>query len=202
MTQKELQIEYCNNEDSFDTIKKQIESDIVRVENYRGEFYEIFPFSYQRKGFKQGKIIENLNRIKSTNGLYTYGFNDKNKIIEIREGLDLKNEFYYQFLLYEKDYIKSFSFKNDKTLQNLRFYFFNKDGNVLTMYSKGKRGGREEHYQYREDGTLISILIKQFDKQEKEQDSLLHSFKYNTDGSLKSIVESSFDNEYSEVIWK
>lgn len=70
------------------------------------------------------------------------------------------------------------------------------------MYSKGKRGGREEHYQYREDGTLISILIKQFDKQEKEQDSLLHSFKYNTDGSLKSIVESSFDNEYSEVIWK
>lgn len=87
MTQKELQIEYCNNEDSFDTIKKQIESDIVRVENYRGEFYEIFPFSYQRKGFKQGKIIENLNRIKSTNGLYTYGFNDKIKLLKYEKVL-------------------------------------------------------------------------------------------------------------------
>lgn len=202
MTQKELQIAYCNNKDSFDIIKENIENRIIRIENYKGEFYEIYPFSYQRKGFKQGKPIENINRIKSTNNLYTYGFNNKNKIIEIREGFELKNEFYYQFLFYEKDCIKSLSFKNDKTLQNIRFYFFNADGHVLTMYSKGKRGGREEHYQYDKNKTLISILIKQFDNQGKEQDTLLHSFKYNTDGSLKNIIESSCDNEYSEVIWK
>ena len=93
----------------FDELKREIDKNVVREENYKGEFYEIAPYSYQRNRFKQGKIVENVTSLKTTNNLFTYYFDVKNQIIEIREGLELKNQFYYTFFIYEKEltnYIK------------------------------------------------------------------------------------------------
>lgn len=201
MNQEEIQIEYDKSKELFDIIKKQIENNIIKRENYKGLFYEVFPFSYQRIGFKQGTPIENINRIKSTNGLFSYGFNNKNEIIEVREGISLKDQFYYQFLFYEKDYIKSLSYDNTKVLQNISFYFLDKNKNVTVMYSKGRRGSREENYQYDKSGTLDKIVIRQFDRNGNEGDTLQHSFEYNLDGSLKSITKSAVNKDFSEVIY-
>jgi hypothetical protein len=201
MTQEEMQTEFDKNKNLFDTVKKQTEDNIERRETYRGLFYEIFPFSYQRAGFKQGTPIENINRIRSTNGLFTYGFDDKNRIIEVKEGISIKDQFYCQFLFYEKNYIKSLNYDNSKILQNISFCFLDRNGNVTVMYSKGRRGGREESYQYNQYGTLDKIIIKQFDKNGNEGDTLQHSFEYNFDGSLKSITKSAVNKDFSEVIY-
>ncbi|NAW50662.1 hypothetical protein GNY06_04435 [Elizabethkingia argentiflava] len=202
MTQKELKIEYDKCKNEFDTIKDEIEKQIVKVENYKGTFYEIEPFSYQRSGFKQGKLVENMNRIKKTNDLYIYGFNEDNKIVEVKEGIDIDNEYYYQFLFYEKNtLIKSLAFNNGKTLQNISYYT-HIDDLLIKLYSVGRRGGIEEEYSYDQRGFLEKITIRQFDRSGNEASTLFHSFEYNSDGSLKSIIESAMGNDdYSEIIY-
>lgn len=202
MTQEELKIEYDKYRDKFDEIKQEIENKVKKTENYKGVFYEILPFSYQRGGFKRGKPIENINRLKSTNELFSYGFNSEGNIIEIREGISLEQQFYYQFLFYESDFVISLSFDNSKNLQNVCFYFFEKDNKVTKTYLKGKRGIRKEDYFYNKDGVLEKIVIKQFDKNGNEGDTLVHSFEYNPEGNLKSITKSAINNnDYSEVIY-
>lgn len=202
MTQEELKIEYDKHKDHFDIIKQKIESKVVKIETYKGVFYELFPFSYQREGFKQGKPIENMHRIKSTNELFTYGFNDKGNIVEVREGISLKDQFDYQFLFYEKQYAKSLEFNNNNTLQNIRFYFYDNENRIEKMYSKGRMGGKEEDYHYDKNGILEKIIIRQFDRSGKEADTLIHSFGYEINGSLKSIIKSAVGNsDYSKIIF-
>ena len=202
MNQEELKIEYNKFKDQFDFIKQEVENNVIKTENYKGVFYELFPYSYQRSGLKQGKPIENMNRIKSTNNLFIYGFNNNGNIIEVKEGISLEGQFYYQFLFYEKNNIKSFSFDNGKILQNVSIYCLNMDSKITKGYLIGRRGYREEDYYYTENGILEKILIKQFDRNGNEGDTLQHSFEYNSDNSLKSIVKSALNNkDYSEIIF-
>ena len=77
-----LKEEFNSLKNLFDESKEQIEKNVVRAESYKGEFYEITPYSYQRTGFKQGTIVKNTTTLKSTNNLFTYSFNAENKIIE------------------------------------------------------------------------------------------------------------------------
>lgn len=58
----------------------EIDKNVVREENYKGEFYEISPYSYQRNRFKQGKIVGNVTSLKTTNNLFTYYFDVKIKL--------------------------------------------------------------------------------------------------------------------------
>jgi hypothetical protein len=202
MSQEELQISFDKYKNLFDTVKLEIENKIVKFEHYKGEFYEITPYSYQRGGFKQGIPVKNINLIKSTKNLYTYGFNQDGKIIEIREGISLKDAFYYQFLFYEKDCIKSLSYDNVKSLRNISFYIFDGNNRISRMYLKGKRGGREEVYNYSKNDILEKIVIKQFDKESNEADTLIHSFEYDINGELKSIIKTAMNNDtYSEILY-
>lgn len=202
MTQEELKMEFDRNKDLFDIIKKEIDSTVVKIENFKGVFYEIFPFCYQRGGFKQGKPIVNPNLIKSTNELYIYGFNNQGNIAVIQEGISLENEFYYQFLFYEKECFKSLSYDNRKDLQSISICFKDDKGRIVTIYHKGRRGGRKEEYEYNKDGILERILIRQFDGNGNEADTLIHSFDYETNGKLKSIRKSTINNSsYSEIIY-
>ena len=202
MTQEELQREYDKYQNLFDTVKLEIESEIVKFENYKGEFYEVFPFSYQRGGFKQGKSVKNITLLKNTNNLFTYGFNEEGKIIEIREGISIKDKFYYRFLFYEKIYVKSLSYDYDKRLQNISFYLLDENKYIRKMYLKGRLGKREEDYYYGENGILEKIVIRQFDKKGNEGGTLIHSFEYQTSGELKSITKTALNNAtYSELIY-
>jgi hypothetical protein len=182
-------------------VKNEVEKDIIRKEYYKGEFYEIFPFSYQRSGFNQGKLIENIDKVKSMNGIYSYGFNSQNKIAEIIEGIELKNKFYYQFIFYDENIIKSLRFDYDEQLQNISFYSLNKYGNIEIMYGKGLRGGREEKYFYNKENILEKIAIKQFDRNGNEGNTIEHLFEYNFNGKLNKIIKQ-FNNGDMEIIYK
>ena len=91
MIPDKLKDDFNSLRNMFDELKREIDKNVVREENYKGEFYEISPYSYQRNRFKQGKIVGNVTSLKTTNNLFTYYFDVKNQIIEIREGLELKN---------------------------------------------------------------------------------------------------------------
>ncbi|MDR1284801.1 MAG: hypothetical protein LBJ88_01210 [Campylobacteraceae bacterium] len=199
---EELKKEYDKYKNGFDIIKEELEKRIVNTEYYKGVFYEIFPFSYQRAGLKQGKPIENKNHIKSSNDLYAYSFDKKNNIIEVKHGISIEGEFYYQFLFHENDRVKSMNFDNRKTLQNVSLYFFNSNNKIAKSYLKGRRGSRGEEYHYNKGEILEKITIRQFDRNDNEADTLFHSFEYNFDGSLKSITKSALNNNnYSEIIY-
>ena len=194
-----LKEEFNSLKNMFDELKREIDKNVVKEENYKGEFYEIAPYSYQRNRFKQGKIVKNITSLRTTNHLYTYYFNAKNQIIKIREGCELKDQFDYTFLIYEKELMKTILYDNSNRIVNVCYYLYGSNGKIEKMYSKGTRGSREETYLY-EDNFLQKIIIRQFDRNEIEQDTLQHSFNYKPNGELKSIILST--ELYSETIYQ
>lgn len=53
-----IRTEFEALKNDFETIRQQIEDDVVRTELYKGEFYELTPYSYQRNGCKQRKTCK------------------------------------------------------------------------------------------------------------------------------------------------
>lgn len=199
MTQDQLQTEFNNYKEKFDDLKNSIEKQVVKTESYKGVYYETLPFSYQRVGLKRGTPAD-IENSKKTEDFYIYGFDGENRIIEIKEGISVPREFYYQFLFFEDDMVKALSFENSKALQNISFYVLDENGKAKIVYSKGRRGGKEEHYHYSEN-KLDNILIRQFDRNGNEANSLQHQFEYNSDGSLKTIVKLGDKGEFIETIY-
>ena len=200
MKPEDLKKEYDKYVDQFQSIKTEIESAVVRTESYRGEYYELFPFSYQRGGFKRGQPVAASRKSKSTNNLFTYGFNEGGKIIEVREGIELKDKFHYQFLFYSENKITLLAYDYDAQLQNVSFGLLNTDQKIEAVFSKGGRGGREERYRYFGD-ELRTIEIRQFDASGDEGPTLFHHFEYGAKGVLVKIAKAN-DVEVFDVIYK
>ena len=92
-----------------------------------------------------------------------------------------------------------YDYDNSKRIVNVRYYLYGSNGKIEKMYSKGSRGSREETYFYEND-RLQKIVIRQFDRNDIEQDTLQHSFDYKSNGELKSIILST--ELYSETIYQ
>lgn len=194
-----LKAEFEAYKNDFELIRQQIEKEVVRNEYYKSEFYELTPFSYQRNGFKQGKPVKRPDTIKSSKNLCVYGFNDQEKIIEVKAGCSIENQFYHTFLFYTDNLVKSILYDNGRHLMNVCHYFF-KDGKLNRLLLCGNYGSREENYIY--DGNVLThIEIKQYNEEGKNAGDLVHIFQYQDDGALDSITKS-FPNGYSEIIYK
>lgn len=194
-----LKAEFEAYKNDFELIRQQIEKEVVRNEYYKSEFYELTPFSYQRNGFKQGKPVKRPDTIKSSKNLCVCGFNDQAKIIEVKAGCSIENQFYHTFLFYTDNLVKSILYDNGKHLMNVCHYFF-KDGKLNRLLLCGNYGSREENYIY--DGNVLThIEIKQYNEEGENAGGLVHIFQYQDDGALDSITKS-FPNGYSEIIYK
>ncbi|WP_159020812.1 hypothetical protein [Algibacter sp. L3A6] len=97
--------------------------------------------------------------------------------------------------------MKSLQFDNSKTLRNVRYTFFDDNGQVINMVSQGRRGGKDEVYKYSNEGLLEQILIRQFDRRGNEADSIIHSFSYFEDNELKKI-KKVFKDDTTEIIYE
>lgn len=201
MTLEELKKEYdkYNTPSMFDMLKESVEAQIIETEVYKGVYYEIFPYSFQRVGMRKGRPVKQLSRLKSSDDLYFYGFNEKKQIVEVREGCEIENQFDYQFLFYNDSYIKSLDYDSDKELQNISYYNLNKSFQIETMLSIGCFGAGEEEYFYDDNGKLKKIKIRQFELDGLENCTLYHTFKYSQDGNLDSIIKST--PMYEEIIY-
>lgn len=199
MIEESLRTEFEAFKNDFENIRQQIEHDVVRSEFYKGEFYELTPYSYQRNGFKQGKPVKHPNIIKSTKNLCIYGFNALNHIIEVKVGCSVENQFYHTFIYHEGNIVKSVSYDYRKHLMNVCYYSF-KGGKLMRLQSCGIYGNREENYFY-SGNILTHIEIKQFDVDGRSAGDLVHIFRYQDDGRLETISKL-FPNGYSETIYK
>lgn len=199
MIEGSLRTEFEALKKDFESIRQQIEAEVVKTESYKGEFYELTPYSYQRNGFKQGKPVKRLDTVKSTKNLCVYGFNIKDQIIEVKTGCSIENQFYHTFLYYTDNLVKSVSYDNGKHLMNVCHYFF-ENGKLKRLLLCGTYGSREEFYTY-EENILTHIEIKQYDGLGKIAGVMAHLFQYQDDGALESITKS-FPNGYSEIIYK
>ena len=197
--QKAIRTEFEALKNDFETIRQQIEDDVVRTELYKGEFYELTPYSYQRNGCKQGKPVKRPDTIKSTKNLCIYGFNNQNQIVEVKVGCSIENQFYHTFLYYTDNLVKSILYDNGKHLMNVCHYFF-EGGKLKRSQLCGRYGCREENYIYKENA-LTHIEVKQYDIEGNSGNDLIHIFQYQDDGALESITKS-FPNGYSEIIYK
>lgn len=202
MTREEIKQEYNKLKGSFDDIKKDIEKKIVNTKHSKCEYFEIFPYSYQRHSFKQGELLENLNSLGGAENLYSYGFDSKERIIQIKEGISLENQFYYEFLIYDENKIKSLSYDNSKALRNLSYFFLNELGKVSKMIFQGKHGAKEENYLYKE-GVLMEIHTNPYEgrRQRQNLNPYKEIFEYTEAGELKQITKF-FENGYSETIYE
>lgn len=201
MTQEELKVEYdkYNTSSIFDSLKESVEAQIIVTEVYKGFYYEIIPYSFLRVGMRRGNPIKQFNRLKSTNNLFLYGFNEKKQIIEVREGCEIENQFNHQFLFYEKDMFKSLYYNNGKILQNVSYCYLKKGNLVDKVLGKGRFGGREEYYFYDEDDKLQKIEVKQYDRIGQEAANLFYTIKYGPDGSIDTITKST--SMYEEIVY-
>ena len=199
MIEETLRTEFEALKNDFETIRQQIESDVVRTELYKGEFYELTPYSYQRNGFRQGKTVKRPDTVKSTKNLCIYGFNNQNQIVEVKVGCSIENQFYHTFLYYTDNLVKSILYDNGKHLMNVCHHFF-ESGKLKQLQLCGSHGSREENYIYKENA-LTHIEIKQYDIDGKSGSDLVHIFQYQDDGTLETITKS-FPNGYSEIIYK
>ena len=137
MIPDKLKDDFNSLRNMFDELKREIDKNVVKEENYKGEFYEIAPYSYQRNRFKQGKIVGNVTSLKTTKYLITYDFDAKNQIIEIREGLELKNQFYYTFFIYEKELMDTLQHSFDyKPNGELKFIILSTELYSETIYQE------------------------------------------------------------------
>lgn len=201
MTREDLKQEFNTVKGNFNAIRNEIEKEIRETKYSKCEYFEIFPYSYQRYSFKQGKLLENLDNIKSTEDIYIYGFDKNNRIIMVKEGISIQDNFNYDFLIYKEDIIKSMSFNNTEDLRNISYYFLNTNNQIKKMISQGRRGGRDELYIYSEVGLLEEIQIKQYDRRGNEVDPYKEIFEYSETRELKCITKN-FENGYSEIIYE
>ncbi|WP_159020814.1 hypothetical protein [Algibacter sp. L3A6] len=74
MTRQEIAKIFDDEKDNFDSIKNSIETEVVSTKYSKYEYYEVLPFSYQRLGFKKGKLIENYQNLNNKEDTYSYGF--------------------------------------------------------------------------------------------------------------------------------
>ena len=175
MIEETIRTEFEALKNDFETIRQQIENDVVRTELYKGEFYELTPYSYQRNGCKQGKPVKRPDTIKSTKNLCIYGFNNQNQIVEVKVGCSIEDQFYHTFLYYTDNLVKSILYDNGKHLMNVCHYFF-EDGKLKRSQLCGKYGSREENYIYKENA-LTHIEVKQYDIEGNSGSDLIHIFQ-------------------------
>ena len=138
MTIEEIQKEYETNAPLFNKILNDVEQHIVKWEYYRGPFYEITPFSYQRYGYQQGRLVKDIARLKTMRNIFGYGFDVNGNIIEVKEGLGIPEAYNYEFIFKGSKEISILNYNNRKVLRNISFYTLDVNKNIVNSTSKCK----------------------------------------------------------------
>lgn len=176
---------------SFEAVNHDIEQSTVKMEYYTNYFYEIFPFYYQRLGFKKGRKIKNIANKKP----YIYVFNADNQIIAMKRPTSLENKYYTSFIIYESNYDICIHYDYNQELMSVSCYLKDESKQYIKTLLKGINGCKMEIYHYNENNVLDTIEIQQYNEQGEYIDTLYHEFIYD-DNQLKTINICSVDGCY------
>lgn len=181
---------------SFEEISHRIEQSIINTEYYTNYFYEIFPFYYQRLGFKKGRKIKNIANKKP----YSYGFDTDGNIVSIKRPTSLENQYYTSFIIYGFDYDVFIHYDYHQKLMSVSCYFKNESKQYIKTLLKGINGCKMEIYHYNENNVLDTIEIQQYNEQGEYIDTLYHEFVYDNH-QLKTINICSVDGGYKQRVY-
>lgn len=160
-----------------------------------GRYFNVVPFEFERAGFRRGKILKSLP--KETKNKICYVFDERGKIIAIKEGNNIDENFTYIFYQHFDDHIYSFRFNNSGAIINARTISVI-DKVIVHMERCANLGTSIENYNYQ--GTVLGSIGVSQRSGDVEQDFKVLFF-YNSDGSLKQI-KNVHPNGYEEVVYK
>jgi len=192
MTSTEL---YNDPASRFEEMKSSTDLLVKEIVWTKGNYFNVEPYEFERAGFKKGKILKSTP--EDTNHKLCYLFDEEEKIICIKEGNNIPDNFTYTFYRYFESFIHSFHFHNSGMIINAQVVSL-----VHNMVGKMERcarqGSRIEIYHY--EGTVLTQIDVSQKSGDVEQDFEVLFF-YNSDGSLKQI-KNIHPNGYEEVVYK
>ena len=194
-----LKQEFEKSKSEFDNLLKQVESKKDKIVFSKGEYYEETPFSYQRLGFKKGKLYKDENKVKFNKNLQIYYFDKNENLLLTKQATSIQEQYYFTFFIWENNYlVKSLRFNNQKSILNIIEYHYNGEELKETNFY-GTRGLRNETYYYL-NGKLIKIKGQSSSKEVQSQQEYNDIFEYNDSNNLLKITRE-FDNGYSEQFY-
>lgn len=133
-------------------IFKPIINNIIRFEFTDGKKYSNLPCYFERGFIRKGRDIEKENAI------YTYGFDDKNKLIYIKCG-NYKEEFlvYFDDAIYLYSYDSDIEDENKKILGHIQISELDNDGLFCRTILVNKWGNVCLEKYYYEFGRIVKI---------------------------------------------
>lgn len=173
---------YEKYKEKYDIFKELI-NDIVCYEYTNDEKYSILPYYFERGFITKGK------KTKKIGAKFTYGFNEKNKLIYVKDDNNQES-----FLVYFKDSINLFCFRKDKDeksnpiLKYIQVTELADTGLPFGTIQVDNLGKVDlEKYQY-EEGRLSRIENPLGFKYGTSKDIL--NIKYDYNGKIYEIIDS------------
>jgi len=200
MNTLDLEKEFYSMETILSSMKSRIDEISAQTLIARGPYIEFPIFSYQRSRMQQGRLIKNINRIKSYKDIYRYTFDSTGKLILEERGNRL-GQFWNIFYLYDKNEYLYLSYAYDDLGEpaNVTSYKFMSE-KLQSSKSHGFYGIRSEEYFY--DGDILrKIVISAREHDEENSENAAEYFHYDAAGAL-SQIELEYKVGSSEIIYK
>ena len=162
-----------------------------------GPFFHTEPYSFERFGFSQGKILK--QRPAATKNKYCYWLDEHDIILAVREGIDMPDKFYEEFFFQEEGISKSYRYSYSTSIGVINVKICSLHDNYLNeVFMLGRKGKKHEIYHY-EDGVLQNIRVEQWEN--GEQGTSYNAVFMHEEGKMREIIYE-FDNGYKEVRYK
>jgi len=192
MTSTEL---YEDAVSKFEEMKSSTDLLVKDIVWTGGRYFNVVPFEFERAGFKKGKILKSIP--KETKNKICYLYDEQGRIIAVKEGNNINENFTYIFYQHFDDHIYSFRFNISGSIINARTISVI-DNLIIRMERCTNLGSSIENYNYQ--GTILESIEVSQKSGDVEQDFKV-LFSYNSDGSLKQI-KNVHPNGYEEVVYK
>lgn len=188
---EELKQLFNKAQNDYQTLKSNIESQVVRWFWASNTMFRLNPFWFEENRYSKGKILKE-EPTKNRQYAVQYGVNAANEIIVARGMTSFKDNSYETFYFRSQNEILSYHFDygNDKELINIKKFLY--ENNHLTeIYSFFEENGYWiEHFIYEND----KLIRKEWQGVDNYGENFNRTMNYDYDeiGQLKTIREGDY----------
>lgn len=188
---KEIELRFKKAQENYPSLKKEIESKVVRWFWASNSIFTLNPFWFEQNRYPKGKILKE-EPTKNREYAHLYGVNAQNEIIVNREMTSFKENFYEAFYFRAENEILSYHFDygKEKKLINVKKYTYKNDRLVAIYSFFEKNGYWIEHFVY-ENEKLIRKEWQGVDNYGKNFNRTMN-YDYDEIGQLKTIKEDDY----------
>lgn len=125
----------------------ECEAEVARWEWTSSNRYELQPLYFERHRCKPGRVLK--QEPPNKNGVWQYGFDNQERVVVERQGVEFEGRFYETFLRHEDDTVWSvlYDYHRPKKPINVTRYRF-EDGRAVSQETFAQFGCGREEYEY------------------------------------------------------